>query len=74
MRVTESLLRQNMKKKKTSLYNREADEEETLAYKERKPEYWSINRAKDVFASPMADGLNNSESIFDRQAVFRTKQ
>ena len=73
MRVTEALLRQNMQKKK-DFRNEEDDAEETLAYKERKQEYWSINDAKGVFASPMADGLNSSESIFDKQAVFRTKQ
>ena len=73
MRVTEALMRQNMKKK-TDFRNREEEEEETLTYKERKQEYWSINRTKDVFASPMADGLNSGESVFDRQAVFRTKQ
>ena len=73
MRVTEALLRQNMKKK-NPFQSREPDEEETLSYRERKQEYRSINRAKDVFASPMADGLNTGESIFDRQAVFRTKQ
>lgn len=73
MRVTEALIRQNIKKK-NDLQNRKADEEETLTYKERKQEYWSINHTKDVFASPMAEGLNKGESVFDRQAVFRTKQ
>ena len=72
MRVTEALLRQNMQKQR-ELRNRN-DEEETLTYKERKQAYWSINDAKDVFASPMADGLNSGESVFDKQAVFRTKE
>ncbi len=72
MRVTEVLMRQNMKKKNNP--RQAEEEEETQAYKEQKQEYWSINRAKNAFASPMDEGLNNRESVFDRQAVFRTKQ
>jgi len=71
MRVTEALIRKNNQKKKKT-YNE--DDEPTLRYKEKKLEWWSINQQKDVFQSPMADGINNSESVFDKQAVFRTKE
>ena len=73
MRVTEKLQQQNMKKK-SDLRNMAEDEEETMTYRKRKTEHWSINRAEDAFVSPMAEGLNSRGSVFDRQAVFRTKQ
>lgn len=69
MRVTEALLRKNNKKKNTA---QDEDEEPTQSYKERSWERWSLNRQKSAFASPMDDGLNTRESVFDRQAVFRT--
>ena len=71
MRVTEALIRKNNQKKKK--INND-DDEPTLSYKEKKLEWWSINQQEDVFQSPMADGINSRESVFDRQAVFRTKE
>ncbi|MBQ3032702.1 MAG: hypothetical protein IJ969_02200 [Anaerotignum sp.] len=76
MRVTEALIRQNnmnrMKKKQNQIDAE--DDEPTQAYKEQKLEWWSINQQKSTFASPMDDGINSRESVFDRQAVFRTKE
>lgn len=74
MRVTEALIRQNKinNEKRKSRINE--DDEPTQAYQDRKLEWWSINQNKSVFASPMDDGLNSRESVFDRQAVFRTKE
>lgn len=69
MRVTEALLWQNNQKKKKTPPE---DEEETQAYRERRLERWSLNRTDSAFSSPFDDGLNTGESVFDRQAVFRT--
>lgn len=70
MRVTEALLRQNNQKRKKQA---PADEEETQSYQPRSLERWSLNHAEAAFASPFDDGLNTQESVFDRQAVFRTR-
>ena len=76
MRVTEALIRQNnmnrMKKQRNQLDAE--DDEPTQTYKEQKLEWWSINRSKSAFASPMDEGINNNASVFDKQAVFRTKE
>lgn len=76
MRVTEALIRQNnmnrMKKKQNQIDAE--DDEPTQAYKERNQEWWSINQQKSSFVSPMDEGINNRKSVFDRQAVFRTKE
>lgn len=70
MRVTEALLRQNNQKKRKPPA---PEEEETLRYRERELESWSLNRAGGVFATPFEGGLDTRESAFDRQAVFRTR-
>ena len=74
MRVTEALIRQNKiyNEKRKNRVNE--DDEPTQAYQDKKLEWWSINQNKSAFASPMDDGLNSRESVFDRQAVFRTKE
>lgn len=73
MRVTESLIRKNrldrIKKNRSS-----EDDEPTQAYRERNLERWSINQQQSVFASSLEEGLNQTESVFDKQAVFRTKE
>lgn len=71
MRVTEALLRQNNQKKKKRQVE---EEEETQRYKDRTLERWNINRTESAFSSPFDSGLNTGESIFDREAVFRTGQ
>lgn len=73
MRVTEALIRQNnINKQKQIRRINDEDDEPTQAYKEQKLEWWSINRSKSAFASPMDEGINNNASVFDKQAVFRT--
>ncbi len=72
MRVTEALLRQNNQKKKKIPAAEE--KEETQRYQEQELERWDLNQTKSIFASPFGDGLNTGESIFDRQAVFRTER
>jgi len=71
MRVTEALIRQNQLKNKK---NYDEDDEPTQRYKDKNIEWWSLNRNKSVFSSPMDNGINNRESVFDKQAVFRTKE
>ena len=71
MRVTDALIRQNKAKNKKN-YNE--DDEPTQSYKEKTLEWWSLNRNKSVFTSPMDNGINNRESVFDSKAVFRTKE
>lgn len=68
MRVTESLIRQNNRKKQSNI----GDEEETQSYQERKHEYWALNQNKQIYDSPFSEGINNGESIFDKKALFKT--
>lgn len=71
MRVTESLIRQN--KLNNQKKNRfQEDEEPTMRYKEESREYWALNQNKSVFESGFQKGINTTESIFDKKAVFRT--
>ena len=74
MRVTEALIRQNKMNRMKKNRMMDDDDEPTQAYKEKKLEWWSINQQKTAFASPMDEGINNSRSVFDQQAVFRTKE
>lgn len=73
MRVTESLIRKNRldRIKKNRSYE---EDEPTQTYREKGMEQWSINQQQSVFASSLEEGLNRTESVFDRQAVFRTKE
>ena len=73
MRVTESLLLQNNRKKIENNKNYE-DEDPTQTYQEKGWEYWALNQQKTVFTSPMDDGLNSRGSVFEEKAVFRTKE
>lgn len=68
MRVTEALIRQRQQKKQ----KKETDEEETLGYQEKKYEYWALNQTKQSFDSPFSDGINTKESVFDKNALFKT--
>ncbi len=69
MRVTEALLRQNNQKKKKPPVE---EKEETLRYQDWDMRRWSLNRTESAFSTPFDGGLNTAESVFDRQAVFRT--
>jgi len=69
MRVTEQLMRDNLRKKQHNARN--LDEEETLTYiqhKKQKP----INTDEDIFHNSRLEGINTKESVFNRTAVFRT--
>lgn len=71
MRVTESLIRQNkINNQKKNQYNEE--NEPTMRYREEKREYWTMNQHPSVFESRFQEGLNTAESIFDKNAVFKT--
>lgn len=68
MRVTEKLLQDNNKNK-----NKQEKEPEVVEmYMERKKTTESINRRKSVFQSKYNEGINTSQSVFDRQAIFKT--
>ena len=71
MRVTESLIRQNkMNNLKRNQFH--DDDEPTMRYKEEKRKYWALNQSKSVYESRFQDGINTTESVFDKKAVFRT--
>ena len=70
MGVTERLIRQNrLNNQKKNQFNE--DDEPTMCYKEENKEYWTLNQNKSVFESKFQDGINTSESVFDRNAIFR---
>ncbi|MDO4531827.1 MAG: hypothetical protein Q4C06_07595 [Bacillota bacterium] len=74
MRMSETLIRQNnLNRLRQKNKNIEAEENEpTQSYREQKKEHWSLNTNSSVFSSVMEEGINTTESVFDRQAVFRT--
>ena len=74
MRATESLLRQHKmnKEKQSRVLNTQPEEMEMrMEWKDVKHVY--LNDAESSFASKMSEGINNQKSIFDRQAIFHTK-
>ena len=74
MRATESLLRQHKmnKEKQNRVLNTQPEEMEMrMEWKDVKHVY--LNDAESSFASKMSEGINNQKSIFDRQAIFHTK-
>ena len=74
MRTTESLLRQHKmnKEKQNRISNTQPEEMEMrMEWKDVKQVY--LNNAESSFASKMSEGINNQKSIFDRQAIFHTK-
>lgn len=73
MRVTESLIRQNkINNQKKNQFN--DDDEPTMRYQEKSWEYWAMNQNKSVFESKFQDGINTTESVFDKKAVFRLRE
>ena len=73
MRVTESLIRQNkLNNQKKNRFHE--DDEPTMCYREEKREYWAMNQNKSVFESKFQEGINTAESVFDKNAVFRTEK
>lgn len=74
MRLSERLYHDNIKQeedKKKKARDFFMDEEETLAYAPYASEGF-INDRKSVFKGFGDVGINNAESIFDKQAIFRT--
>lgn len=71
MRVTEMLLQKHKQKQNK---NNEEEAEETQCYKKQNIEQWLLNQSKTVFQSPFDDGLNTKSNIFDKQAIFQTKE
>lgn len=74
LRTTEMLSRQHKldKEKKTRVMNTQPEEMEMRKeWKDVKPVY--LNNAESTFDSKMSSGINNEKSIFDRQAIFHTR-
>ncbi len=71
MRVTEVLLRQNSQKKQRKRQSQDDELEQMELYmewKDRKSMF--LNSLDTVFHSKMNEGINQQESIFNRQAIF----
>lgn len=43
-------------------------------YEEARPHWKPMNKRESAFSSVMGKGLNQTESVYDRQAIFRTSQ
>lgn len=70
MRVTEKLLYDNNKPKTKN----ESEPETVEMYMERAKNKEPINKRKSVFQSKFESGINSNQSVFDKQAVFRTNE
>lgn len=68
MRVTEKLLKENNKPKD----NISVEPETVEMYMKRTKNKESINKRQSVFSSKFEKGINSAQSVFDRQATFRT--
>lgn len=73
-RVLEDKFRENRNKENKKKRNSEDFEDMILDKDTRQEQWFSETRKKDAFESAFSGGINSDESIFDRQAVFRTKQ
>lgn len=75
MSVLSQRLQKDLQKKENERIKRSEDiydeDEETMDYIER-PALAYINDRKTTFAGFGDNGINNAESIFDRQAIFKT--
>lgn len=47
---------------------------DTLEQEEKKQKYFSLNREEGILVNQLDDGLNREQSIFDRTALYLTKQ
>ena len=72
MRVTDRLIRQNSANRRNQMKKRDNGPEDMIIEKPVST-VTSLNRRKSVFESSMADGINTGESVFDRQAIFKTR-
>lgn len=70
MRVTDRLIRDTERKRKTGFFE---EEEETFTYLERKKQF-NINENPGISMQKNMEGINTRASIFDQQAVFHTKE
>ena len=70
MRVTEKLLYDNNKPKTKN----ESEPETVEMYMERAKNKEPINKRMYVFQSKFESGINSNQSVFDKQAVFRTNE
>ena len=68
MRLDERLEKEKQKKQ-LEQRRRNLEDEETMDYLKRTRSV-SINEAKDVFDSKLAQGINSDMSVFDKQALF----
>ena len=74
MQLTDRLIKDMEKKQKARRFiNDDDDDEETMTYKEQSRAI-PLNVDPGVFESQMKRGINNEESIFDKTAIFRTKE
>lgn len=76
MRLNERLSKDNRKKeeeKKRKKQDFYVDEEETLSYMPYTSKGY-INDNKGVYGGFGSTGINNAPSIYDKQAVFRTRK
>ncbi len=70
MRVTERLILENQKNRDKQKKKMNTEPEDMIREREfKKPSY--LNTNVSVFQSKMNEGINNSPSVFDRQAIFR---
>lgn len=47
---------------------------DTLEQEEKEQKQLPLNREEGILVNKLADGLNTEQSIFDRTALFLTKQ
>jgi len=74
MRVEKELAANNKKQMSDKAAKRRRDDAPEDDRIEYKPHEWHyINEKSDVFRSVMNSGINTQESIFDKYAVFKTK-
>lgn len=59
----------NKAKRAEDIYD---EDEETMDYIER-PKFGFLNDSKSVFSGFGDEGINNAQSIFDKQAIFKTR-
>ena len=75
MRVEKQLTQRNQKAQNDKAVKRRRDDAPEDDQIEREQKVWHyINEGQGVFTSVMNSGINTQESVFDKYAVFRTKQ
>ena len=70
MRAVERLILENQKNRDKEKKKMNTEPDDMMKEHEfKKPTY--LNTNESVFQSKMNEGINNSPSVFDRQAIFR---